>query len=67
MSKKLCPLRMIGASGANPRGSMDCIGEDCQMWCKGDDGPGWHIVAMNGIPCGYRSGCGLMPKENRKL
>lgn len=60
MMSKLCPLLIIGASGENPRGSMDCQEDLCQMWCDAT------LDHEDGSPI-YLAGCGLMPKENRKV
>ena len=59
---KLCPLLIIGASGANPRGGMDCLGEDCQLWDAGSDVA--RIGALDRPR--YLAGCGLMPRESRR-
>lgn len=59
---KLCPLLIIGASGVNPRGAMECLKEDCQMWC-----PEIEEVYSHKQNKHFRAGCGLMPKENREF
>jgi len=59
---KLCPFLTIARSGAS---GEDCIGSQCQLWCEEKD----TISDSHGQTSylKYRSGCGLMPKENRKI
>jgi hypothetical protein len=63
---KLCPLLIIGASGANPRGGMDCLEIECQMWCKEELGNNYAVIDPPATYIKYRAGCGLMPKANRR-
>jgi hypothetical protein len=63
---RLCPLLIIGASGANPHGGMDCLEIECQMWCKEELGNNYAVINPPATYIKYRAGCGLMPKANRR-
>ena len=64
MNRKLCPILAASAAIEKSEGKCECIEDRCQLWC--DEGK-WTVFDSMGKPEGYRSGCGLMPKENRKL
>jgi len=51
---KCCPFLIIAVCSANPQGGVDCLEEGCQLWDVG-------LYECVG------SGCGLVPRENRKV
>jgi len=51
----LCPFMMIAhAAAADGRYSTECIGSVCRLWDPG-------------IYEKYEAGCGLVPRENRRV
>jgi len=58
--KKLCPLWAASAVLEKSPGPCECIEDECQMWCREE-----RITGSRNAQ--YRAGCGLMPKENRKV
>lgn len=58
---KLCPLWAASAA-IEKSGSSECIEFECQLWC-----PATEVVHSHKQNEHFRAGCGLMPKENRKM
>jgi hypothetical protein len=56
--KKICPFLVSSAVMGGAQSLSECAEDGCQMWCQ-EEADGHHLI--------YRSGCGLMPKENRRI
>ena len=61
MNRKLCPIWAASAAIEKSEGPRECIEDLCQMWCLEEYKVGSDRYLA------YRAGCGLMPKENRKV